>query len=633
VKVWILIASLLVGESSIAVSAEQHVGSGNWAAWRGDGSGVSAEQHLPVFWSEKENVVWRTPLPGEGNSSPIVWGRQVFLTASLDEGAMRLVFCLDAETGKILWRTELPREIKTLLYQKTGFAAPTPATDGRRLFVFFDTPGLVALDLQGKVLWKHRLGPIQSPYNVGSSPVVYRDRVIQVCDHHGPSFIAAFDVATGKELWRTARKSSSCGHYGTPLLIQVKGQTQLVANGEPVVAYDPQTGRELWSCHGMKECVGPSPVFGHGLLYASSGRTGPVMAIDPTGAGDVTETHVRMHATTGGPYVPTPLVYPHLMVPGDNGRMMFYNGQGKLVIEGRVRDHFTSSPVAADGKIYWPSERGKTYVIDAAGLAAKKPVVKVLAVNQIRGVCLASPAVAHGRLLLRTNEALYCVAEQGKLKQAPKVKVLSGTFAELRQRYQDHVADWKIEPEAQIRLETMEAIARLNDPEVVPFLLYVAQKEPHWDICEEAAKCLGRKGAPAIDSLMLLVPDTRPFIRTVAIVELGRLRVAKAVPALLATLGDKQPLVRCVSYQSLAQIGRESPADVPRIAAAMTTAAVNREQEEAVVREAALDGLILLADKLGGERQRVRAAIAPVAQDRNPRLAKKAQSLLAQITP
>jgi hypothetical protein len=340
-----------------------------------------------------------------------------------------------------------------------------------------------------------------------------------------------------------------------------------------------------------------------------------------------------MHATTGGPYVPTPLVYPHLMVPGDNGRMMFYNRQGKLVVEGRVRDHFTSSPIGADGKIYWPSERGKTYVIEAAGLATKKPVVKVLAVNQIRGVCLASPAVAQGRLFLRTNEALYCIAEQGKAKQAAKLKVLTGTFAELKQRYKDHEADWKIEPEAQIRLETMEAIARLDDPGVIPFLLYVAQKEPHWDICEEAAKCLGRKGEPAIDSLLLLVPDTRPFIRTVAIVELGRLRVAKAVPALLATLGDKQPLVRCVSYQSLAQIGRESPTDVPRVVTAMTKAAVNPEQEEAVVREAALDGLILLADKLGGERQQVRAAIAPVAQDRNPRLAKKAQSLLAQIKP
>lgn len=626
---WMVVCGGLVN----AEADQERPGAGNWAAWRGDGSGVSAERHLPVFWSEKENVLWRTPLPGEGNSSPIVWGKRVFLTAALDEGAKRLVLCLDAETGKILWRTELLPELKTLLYPKTGFAAPTPATDGRRLFVFFDTPGLVALDLCGKVLWTRRLGPFQSPYNVASSPIVYRDRVIQVCDHHGPSFIAAFDVASGKELWRTARKSSSCGHFGTPLLIQVKGQTQLVANAEPVVAYDPLTGRELWSCHGMKECVGPSPVFGHGLLYASSGRTGPVMAIDPTGTGDVTETHVRMHVTTGGPYVPTPLVYPHLMVPGDNGRMMFYNGQGKRVVEGRVHDHFTSSPVAADGKIYWPSERGKTYVIDAAGLAAKQPVVKVLAVNQLRGVCLASPAVAHGRLLLRTNEALYCIAEQGRLKQAPQVNVLSGTFAELRQRYEAHVADWKIEPEAQIRLETVEAIARLNDPAVIPFLLYVVQKEPHWDICEEAAKCLGRKGAPAIDALLLLVPDTRPFIRTVAIVELGRLRVAKAVPALLATRGDKQPLVRCVSYQSLAQIGRASPADVPRIVTALTTAAVDREQEEAVVRETALDGLSLLADKLGDARQQVYAALAPVAQDRNPRLAKKAQSLRAQIKP
>jgi outer membrane protein assembly factor BamB len=605
--------------------------SGNWAGWRGDGSGVSSEKHLPVFWSEKENVVWRTELPGEGNSSPVVWGNQIFLTASLDEGAKRFVLCLDAQRGKILWQTELKPEEKTLLYPKTGFAAPTPVTDGRRVYVFFDTPGVVALDLDGKVIWTRSLGPFQSPYNVGTSPVLYKDMVIQCCDHHGKSFVVALGAERGEERWRTPRPSSSCGHFGTPLLIQVGGRTQLVCNGEPVAAYDPDTGRELWSCRGMKECVGPSPVFGHGLLYASSGRTGPVMAIDPTGQGDVTETHVRMHAITGGPYVPTPVVYPHLLVPGDNGRMMFYNGRGKLVVEGRVRDHFTSSPVAADGKIYWPSERGKTYVIDASGLAAPRPAVKVLAVNQIRGVCLASPAIAHGQLLLRTNEALYCIAERGKALRPSSEKVLSGTFAELKKRYDDHVADWKIEPLAQIRLETMEAIARLDDPEVIPFLLWVAVKEPHWDICEEAAKCLGRKGVPAIDSLVTLVPDTRPFIRTIAIVELGRLRATKAIPGLLLTVHDKQQLVRSVGFEAMAQIGQQPTPELPKIVAAMVAAAGDRLGEEAVVRESALDGLAALAPKVSEQRAEVIDTLAAVARDRNPRLARKAQDLLDRV--
>jgi outer membrane protein assembly factor BamB len=630
VKRFLLVSSLvLLGclSSRVCCGAE-NLSIARWAGFRGDGSGASDLRRLPMLWSEQENVAWRTPLPGEGNSSPVVWGDRVYLTASLDDGLKRLVLCLDARTGKILWRTELQRELKTTHYHKTGFAAPTVTTDGERVFAFFDTPGVVALDMQGNVLWKRSLGPFRGPYNMASSPILYKDMVIQVCDQSGPSFIVALSKDRGEERWRTPRKSSSCGHFGTPLVIDVQGRPQLVANGEPVVAYAPDTGRELWSCHGMKECVGPSVVFGHGLVYASSGRTGPVMAIDPTGQGDVTETHVRMHLTSGGPYVITPLVYPHLLVPGDNGRMLFYNDQCKLVIEGRVRDHFTSSPVGGDGKIYWPSERGKTYVLDAQALSGPTPAVKVLAVNQIRGVCLATPAIADGRLFLRTDEALYCIADSGKSAKPHSVKVLSGTFAELEKRYKDYEAEWTVEPKAQVRLETMEAIARLDDPRVIPFLLWVAQKEPHWDICEEAAKCLGRKGQPAVDSLILLVPDSRPFIRTVAIMELGRLKAVRALPGILKSINDKQPLVRCVSYQAMAQIGREAPAQVSEIVAAMTTAATSPDGEEAVVRESALDGLATLADKVTADRALVIKTLSTVGQDRNPRLAAKARQIL-----
>ena len=138
-------------------------------------------------------------------------------------------------------------------------------------------------------------------------------------------------------------------------------------------------------------------------------------------------------------------------------------------------------------------QSGKTYVIDAAGLTGKKPSVKLLSVNPLHGVFLATPAIAGGRLFLRTNEALYCIAETGKARLAHSVKALPGTFAELKSRYEKHQAKWTNEAEAQIRLETLEAIARLNDLQVVPFLLHTVQKEPHWDICEEAVKSLGAR--------------------------------------------------------------------------------------------------------------------------------------------
>ncbi len=624
-----LFGSLVVGLRT--QGAEDPSTSGNWPAWRRDGSGIADDRHLPVVWSEDENVLWRTSLPGEGNSSPVVWGNRVFLTASLDEGAKRLVLCLDSDTGKIRWQTELLPNAPSTFYQKTGFAAPTPTTDGERVYAFFDTPGLIALDMQGKVVWKRSVSPIKSPYNMGSSPVLYKDLVLQCCDHKGPSFLVAWDRKSGAQRWRTPRKSSNCGHYGTPLLIQVDGRPQVVVNGEPVVAYDPDTGAELWSCHGMKECVGPSPVFGHGLLYASSGRTGPVMAIDPRGRGDVTETHVLLHLTSGGPYVPTPLVYPHLMVPGDNGRMLFYNAACELVVEDRVHDHFTSSPVGADGKIYWCSERGKTYVIDAAGLTGKRPSLKLLSVNQLPGVFLATPAIAGGRLFLRTNEALYCIAETGKVRPVHSLKTLSGTFAELKSRYEKHQAVWTNEPEAQIRLETLEAIACLDDPQVVPFLLHTVQKEPHWDICEEAVKSLGRKGPPAIDPLIGLVKDSRPFIRTVAIDDLGRLKAAKAIPQLLVATHDKQPLVRCTSLQALAQISQQHTASVAQIVAALLAVLADREREEAVVKQSALDGLAILAGKANVQREEILRTLVAVQGYGNPRLAKKSQEILSKV--
>jgi outer membrane protein assembly factor BamB len=611
--------------------AESQPATANWPAWRRDGSGISDEKGLPTVWTETQNVLWRTALPGEGNSSPVVWNNQVFLTAALEQGAKRLVLCYAADSGKPLWTRELLPGLKTTYYPKTGFASPTPATDGQRLYVFFDEPGLVALDMQGNVLWTRRLGPFDCVYNMASSPMLYKDMVIQCCDHHGPAFIAAFDRGSGEERWRTPRASSGCGHFGTPLLIPAPGGLQLVTNSEPVVSYDPDTGKELWSCRGMKECVGPSPAFGHGLVYASSGRTGPVMAIDPAGRGDVTESHVHLHLTSGGPYVPTPLVYPHLMVPGDNGRMLFYNGAGQFVVEDRVRDHFSASPIGADGKVYWPSERGKTYVIDAAGLSGEKPSVKVLAVNQLSGVCMGTPAIAGGRLFIRTSEALYCIGQTGKDVAAKSVQPLSGTLAELKERFEQHKADYQNEEEARIRLEIVEAIAKFDGPEVIDFLVYAAVKEPHWDVCEEAAKALGRKGLPAVDSLIALLPDSRPFIRTIAVQELGRLKVTKAVPAILNATRDKQQLVRSASLQALAEIGQEATPLAPEIIAAMCAVLAKGEREEPVVRQSALEGLADLAAKVADQRQTVIQLLVAVMHDRNPRLAQKAREILDNV--
>ena len=199
-----ILAVCTLAAGTLSAAADDASSTGAWPAWRRDGSGTAADKQLPVAWSDTQNVLWRTELPGEGNSSPIVCGGRVFLTAALDHGAKRLVLCLDAASGKRLWTRELLPGLETTFYPKTGFAASTPAGDAKRVYVFFDEPGLVALDMQGQVVWTRRLGPFNCPYNMGTSPMLYKDTVIQCCDHRGPAFLAAFDRTTGAERWRTA---------------------------------------------------------------------------------------------------------------------------------------------------------------------------------------------------------------------------------------------------------------------------------------------------------------------------------------------------------------------------------------------------------------------------------------------
>ena len=273
--------------------------SADWPMWRGSRYGTSLEQKLPVYWDSKTNVAWRTVVPGEGNSSPIIYGNQLFLTASRDKGKTRSVFSINAETGKIEWETKLTAGHVAETSTKNGYASPTPVCDGQRVYVFFDSPGLAALDLKGKLLWTRDLGQFKTPWNMASSPALCGDKVILVCDNWGPSFIVAVDKKTGKICWKTTRKSDPV--FGTPIVVQVGGKPQIITNGTKVVAYDPSDGKEIWSCAGLQSPNTPTPLFAGGLVYATCGRNGPTLAIDPSGKGDVTDTKVKMHLRTAGP--------------------------------------------------------------------------------------------------------------------------------------------------------------------------------------------------------------------------------------------------------------------------------------------------------------------------------------------
>ena len=595
----------------------------NWPGWRGDGNGVSEDRDLPLYWSADQGIAWKTPLPGDGNSSPVIWSDRVFLTASTDAGKKRLVLCLDRNDGHRVWQTELPAERAPETYVKNGYASATPVTDGKQLFAFFDSPGLVALDLDGKVLWTRDLGPFKNSYNMASSPVLCGDLVIECCDQDQGSFIVALDKATGAERWRTPRPTMS-RQFSTPLVITVAGKPQIVANGQTVIAYDPADGKEIWSCRGMMPNVTPSAVFVNGLVYATSGRNGPAMAIDARGTGDITESKARMLATTGGPYVPSPLACPDLILPADDGVLRMLGDSGTLFCELRIPGHYTASPVAAYGRIYWPSEKGDVAVV-FWNPRAPAPVMGLRTVNRLGARCLASPAIAGGRLFIRTEKDLFCIAGVSTPVQA----VVSATgaptaadFATLAKRFKEHPAAEE-GADIAIRLEIVESFARTKEAQAVPLLLEAAQKDPHWDVSEAATKALAAIGEPAVPALLTLVEggDWRPYLKIIPAQALGAMQRTDAVPALVKIAGHNDPLVRVTALQALAEIAAAKTAEAPKVLPALVAGIDDRD---AAVRVAALNGVARLAQYTGEGQTAVQAKVQVALDSQNPRVAEAA---------
>ncbi|MEO5367773.1 MAG: PQQ-binding-like beta-propeller repeat protein, partial [Magnetococcus sp. WYHC-3] len=597
----------------------------NWPGWRGDGSGVSEEQNLPLYWSAEAGVLWKTPLPGAGNSSPVVWGDRVFLTASTDAGTNRVVICLNRLDGQVVWRKDLPAERAPATSQKNGYASPTPVTDGAHVYVFFDSPGLVAMDMQGQVIWTRDLGPFKNSYNMASSPVLCGEVVIQCCDQDAGSFIAAFDKQTGLERWRTPRPKMS-RQFATPLPMVVDGKPQVVVNGEAVIAYDPATGQELWSCRGMRPNVTPSAVTKGDLVYVTSGRNGPSMAIDPRGTGDITETHVRMQTFSGGPYVPSPLAFSAgLLLPGDDGKLRLIGNDGKTRSELRIPGHYTASPVASGSRVYWPNEKGQVAVVRISGDAAN-PRLEMVTVNDVGSACLASPAIADGKLFLRTEQALLCVNGTDKPVKAAAAE-LPDTLDELKKLFAEHPATDG--PDATLRIAIVEKLGIQKDTASVPFLQDAALKDPQWDVGEAAAKSLADIGKPAVPALIALMSasDGQPYLKTVAADALGQLAVAEAVPALLKSAGSRNVLIRLPALQALGRIAAANPTEAGRI---MPVLVAKLTDSEGTVRKTAIEALVLNAGAFvpGVERDAVVRKLTVATNDKHPLVALAATKAL-----
>jgi len=401
-------------------SAEDGVGVDRWPGWRGrNGSGVAPGGSPATSFGATDGFRWKVEVPGEGNSSPVVWDDLVLLTTALDETDPPTLTILgfDRSDGRLLWQTEVGRA-RGRTHGKNGYASATVATDGERVFAFFGTAGLYCCDSSGEVLWRAELGDLDHMHGTAASPILFGDSVIQLCDSKNDSYLAAFDQRSGEPIWRTDRPSYAC--WSTPVVVEAETgsgpRTELVVNGTGsrsrdgrlVIAYDPDDGRELWRVRGATELVAPSPMASGGLVYCHSGRNGPILAIRPGGSGDVTTSRVVWKQHRGGPYIPTGVVYRNrLFLVRDSRELACYNaGSGRQIWTERLRGTFTASLVAADGRVYATSEQGIVYVLAAAD------TFQLLARNDLDERCLATPAIAGGELVIRTKKHLYCIPER-----------------------------------------------------------------------------------------------------------------------------------------------------------------------------------------------------------------------------
>ncbi len=400
-------------ESPVRMIADEGEAARYWPRWRGpSGQGLVTGSGYPDTWSATDNIRWRTAVPGAGNSSPIVWGDKLFLTTARDGGRRLSVLAFRRDDGGLLWETFVPDGPSDSPHPKNGFASATPATDGTRLYASFGSRGLVALDLNGKILWQRDLGHITNYHGPAGSPLLYRNRVILYQDQSSGSFIAAFDARTGDQVWRTARQASV--GWGTPIAVRVGDHDEIIVNGQGrTQAYDPDTGRELWRCSGSSHEVIPTPVVGYGLVFCASGRAGPTLAIRPGGRGDVTGTHVAWTSPRGSPFVPSPLlVGPHLYTVNDMASIVtaFDAATGKTLWQGRLgvaqREGFSASPVAVDGKLFFTNDDGETFVLRAG------PTFDLLHVNRIGERTLASPALVDGHWYIRTARNLIAIGRR-----------------------------------------------------------------------------------------------------------------------------------------------------------------------------------------------------------------------------
>lgn len=411
----------------------------NWHQWRGpDATGSAPKADPPVTWDEKTNIKWKTPIPGKGSSTPIIWGDNVFVVTAIDTGRAAdpkdipapdpkfakdkkttapttyhqwIVLCLDRTTGKVRWQQIATEQVPHEGHHEThSYAAYSPITDGKFLYVALGSYGVHCYDMSGKRMWKRELGRMETRYGwgEGGSPALANNTLVVNFDHEGKSFIVALDAATGETKWKVPREEPTS--WSTPVIVPQQDRTQVIVSAtNKVRSYDLATGRVLWECGGQTINVIPSPIISDGLAICMSGYRGSAaFAIPLDSGGDVTGKAAWQHSS-GTPYVPSPLLA--------NGRLYFTQlnanqlscleaKTGKVIFERERLPGLMSlyaSPIAAAGRLYIIGRDGTTLVLKQGDK------VEVLATNRLDDEIDASPAAVGKQLFLRGAKNLYCI--------------------------------------------------------------------------------------------------------------------------------------------------------------------------------------------------------------------------------
>jgi outer membrane protein assembly factor BamB len=361
---------------------------------------------LPVRWSPTENIAWRTGIPGSGNSSPVIWGDRIFLTTAFDSGKRRSIVGVRRPDGALLFVKDAPAAPpEPNVRDKNGYASATPVIDGERVIAFLGNCGLVAFDFDGNIAWRRELPSFDATHGTAASPAICGDLVILLQEQsEKPSLAIGVDRRTGDLRWQLDRPAAM--GWCTPLPVRIDGRETLVwGSSTAVVGIHPQTGVELWRCSGPTIEVVPTLVHGHGLVYSSSGRSGPTLAIRPVGQGDITATNIAWRVVRNAPHVPSPLLSGEILYTvSDTGILSAFEATtGKTLFQSRLGARFSASPVAGDGKVYLTSEEGDTFVIRDGR------TYELLGKSSVGEPVLASPAILGGRIFIRGQSSLFAI--------------------------------------------------------------------------------------------------------------------------------------------------------------------------------------------------------------------------------